>query len=69
MPTPEFTAGQRVRLKSLQARADLNGAHATVESAASSSEADELAQKQRLKVTTALTAESLSVRLANVEIG
>ena len=67
MPTPEFTAGQRVRLKSLQARADLNGAHATVESAASSSEADELAQKQRLKVTTALTAESLSVRLANVE--
>ncbi len=68
MPTPEFTAGQRVRLKSLQARADLNGAHATVESAASSSEADELAQKQRLKVTTALTEESLSVRLTNVEI-
>ena len=68
MPTPEFTAGQRVRLKSLQARADLNGAHATVESAASSSEADELAQKQRLKVTTALTEESLSVRLASVEI-
>ena len=65
---PEFTAGQRVRLKSLQARADLNGAHATVESAASSSEADELAQKQRLKVTTALTEESLSVRLASVEI-
>ena len=68
MPTPDFTPGQRVRLKSLQARADLNGAHATVESAASSSEADELAQKQRLKVTTALTAESLSVRLASVEI-
>ena len=68
MPTPEFTAGQRVRLKSLQARADLNGAHATVESAASSSEADELAQKQRLKVTTALTEESLSVRLTSVEI-
>ena len=68
MPMPEFTPGQRVRLKSLQARADLNGAHATVESAASSSEADELAQKQRLKVTTALTAESLSVRLASVEI-
>ena len=36
--------------------------------AASSSEADELAQKQRLKVTTALTEESLSVRLSNVEI-
>ena len=68
MPTPEFTAGQRVRLKSLQARADLNGAHATVTAAASSSEADELAQKQRLKVTTALTAESLSVRLTSVEI-
>ena len=68
MPTPEFTAGHRVRLKSLQARADLNGAHATVESAASSSEADELAQKQRLKVTTALTEESLSVRVTNVEI-
>ena len=68
MPTPEFTTGQRVRLKSLQARADLNGAHATVSAAASSSEADELAQKQRLKVTTALTAESLSVRLASVEI-
>ena len=68
MPTPDFTPGQRVRLKSLQARADLNGAHATVESAASSSEADELAQKQRLKVTTALTAESLSVRVTNVEI-
>ena len=68
MPTPDFTPGQRVRLKSLQVRADLNGAHATVESAASSSEADELAQKQRLKVTTALTAESLSVRLASVEI-
>ena len=68
MPMPEFTPGQRVRLKSLQARADLNGAHATVESAASSSEADELAQKQRLKVTTALTEESLAVRLANVEI-
>ena len=67
MPMPEFTPGQRVRLKSLQARADLNGAHATVESAASSSEADELAQKQRLKVTTALTEESLSVRVTNVE--
>lgn len=59
--------GRPVRLRALQARSDLNGMHATVAAAASSSEAAELEQKQRVKVVTAMTEESLSVRLTNVE--
>ena len=60
--------GQRVRLLGLKARADLNGAHTTVREAASPAEAAELQQKRRVKVCTALTDETLSVKLSNIEV-
>ena len=63
-----FRAGQHVRLRSLQGRPALNGAHATVVAAASDAEAAELEQKGRVKVSTALTGECLSLRIANVEL-
>jgi hypothetical protein len=59
--------GQRVRLRALASRPGLNGAHARVIAAASAVEAAELARKGRLKCSTALADEVLSVALANVE--
>ena len=59
--------GQRVRLRALQARAELDGMHATVTAAKSAAEAAELEQKQRTKVRVALTEECLSVKLSSVE--
>jgi len=58
-------AGQRVRLFGLNARPDMNGAHATVLAPASDAEAADLQEKGRIKVSAAPTGEVLSVRSSN----
>jgi hypothetical protein len=62
-----FAPGLQVRLRSLQSRPSLNGAHAIVTAAASSSEAALLEEKGRIKVRVASDGEILSVRAANAE--
>ena len=53
--------GQHVRLVGLKARPELNGAHATVQEAATAEEAAELKQKMRFKVATVLSGRDSSV--------
>lgn len=62
-----FVVGLQVRLRSIQSRPSLNGAHAIVTAAASSSEAALLEHKGRIKVCLASDGEILSVRTANAE--
>ena len=59
-------AGQLVKLRGLEGRPALNGCHGIV-LATNAEEAAELQLKGRIKVSTALADEVLSVRLANVE--
>ena len=58
--------GATLRLKNLAARPDLNGVHATIVAPVDAAEAADLTAKERVKITTALVAETLAVRHTSV---